>query len=118
MKCVSVVVLTCASSSATREEFFKEFLEQDSADAVKDIHLDALPIERTLGVKRCTETDKFEFRVIQQDRLLTRRGILATICSIYDQLGFDAPIIPIGKTIQQLLCRDCIERYEENLEKL
>ena len=103
---------------SNKREILQGILEQDSADAVKDIHLDALPIERTLGVKRCIETDKFEFRVIQQDRLLTRRGILATICSIYDHMGFDAPIIPIGKTIQQHVCRDRIERYEKILEKL
>ena len=101
-----------------KREILQEISEQDRADAVRDIHLDALPIERSVGVKRCTLTDKFEFRVIQQDRLLTRRGILVTICSIYDKLRFVAPIIPIGKRIQQHLCRDCIERDEQILEKL
>lgn len=103
---------------SNKREILQEILEQARADAVKDVHLDALPIERTLGVKRCIETDNFEFRVIQQDRPLTRRGILATICSIYDQFGFVAPIISIGKRIQQYLCRDRIERDEEILEEL
>ena len=101
-----------------KREILQEILEQDRADAVKDVLLEALPIERTLGVKRCTETKNYEFRVIQEDRPLTRPGILATTCSIYDQLGFVAPIIPIWKRIQQHHCRDRIERDEEILEKL
>ena len=103
---------------SNKREILQEIPEQDRADAVKDLDLDALPIERTLGVQWCIETDNFEFRIILQDRPLTRRGILATVCSIYDPLGFVAPIILIGKRILQHLCRDQIEWDEEIPEEL
>ena len=103
---------------SNKREILQEMPQQDRADAVKDLDLDALPIERTLGVQWCIETDNFEFRIILQDRPLTRQGILATVRSIYDPLGIMAPIILIGKRILQHLCRDQIEWDEEIPEEL
>lgn len=34
------------------------------------------------------ETDAFQFRITLKDRPLTHRGVLATVSSIYDPLGF------------------------------
>ena len=48
----------------------------------------------------------FQFRIILQDRPLTRRGILSTVSSVYDPLGFLAPVILTGRQILQSLCRD------------
>ena len=48
-----------------------------------------------------------------QDRPLTRRGIFATVSSIYDPLGFVAPIILTGKRILQNLCRDKLDWDDE-----
>jgi hypothetical protein len=38
--------------------------------------------------------------------LLTRRGILSTISSIYDPLGLVAPVLLVGKQLLQELCRE------------
>ena len=65
-----------------------------------------LPIEKALGIEWCVESDCFQFRVVLKDRPLTRRGILSTIGSIYDPLGFVAPFTVLGKQILQALCRD------------
>ena len=80
---------------------------EDRAKGIQDLNLeeDALPIERALGVHWCIETDTFEFRIIIQDRPLTRRGILSTISSTYDPIGFLAPLLLPGKGILQELCR-------------
>ncbi len=40
---------------------------------------------------------------------LTRRGILSTISSIYDPLGFVAPVLLVGKQLLQELCRDKVD---------
>ena len=63
-------------------------------------------IERTLGIQWCIESDTFQFRLELKDCPITRRGILATISSVFDPLGFIAPVILIGKKILQILCRD------------
>ena len=50
--------------------------------------------------------DQFQFRVVVKDNPLTRRGVLSTVASVYDPLGFAAPFILIGKQILQQMCRD------------
>jgi hypothetical protein len=71
-----------------------------------DFNHDTPPIERTLGTQWCIESDSFKLRVILQLKPCTRRGILSTISSIYDPLGFAAPFLLTGRQILQDLCRD------------
>lgn len=63
-------------------------------------------VEKALGVKWCVASDQFQFRVIVNERPPTRRGVLSTVASIYDPLGFVAPFILVGKQILQQMCRD------------
>ena len=81
---------------------------EDGAKGVKDLNLhgDILPIERTLGVQWCMESDTFQFQIVLRDRPLTRRGMLSTVSSIHDPLGLIAPVILTGRQIPQGLCRD------------
>ncbi|XP_077983962.1 uncharacterized protein LOC144438690 [Glandiceps talaboti] len=81
------------------------------ASSLKEVNLqtDLLPIERALGVTWCVESDCFQFRIVLRDLPLTRRGVLATISSVYDPLGFAAPVILTGKVILQELCRDNVD---------
>lgn len=65
-----------------------------------------LPIERTLGVEWCVETDNFQFRISLKDAPLTRRGILSTVSSIFDPLGLLAPFILTGRNVLKQLCQD------------
>ena len=67
---------------------------------------DRLPIERTLGTHWCIESVSFQLRITLQDKPLTCRGILSTVSSIYDPLGFVAPLLLKGKQILQDLCRE------------
>ena len=78
------------------------------ADTVKDVELNEqkLPIERALGVQWCVESDTFKFRVVVKEHALTRRGVLSTVCSIFDPLGFIAPTVLEGKIILQMMCKD------------
>lgn len=68
--------------------------------------LGELKIERALGIQWCITSDKFQFRVVVKEHPLTRRGILATVASIFDPLGFLAPFILKGKQILQRMCQD------------
>ena len=88
------------------KEVIRNIPEVDRADDIKELNLDldALPLERTLGVQWCVESDCFEFTIMLQDKPCTRRGILSTISSIFDPIGFVAPLMLEGKSILQELC--------------
>ncbi|XP_028323938.1 uncharacterized protein LOC114476536 [Gouania willdenowi] len=79
-----------------------------------DMALGEPHIERALGVQWCIEADEFQFRVQVKDNPLTRRGVLSTVASVYDPLGFVAPFILIGKQILQTLCKDKVS-WDDNL---
>ena len=108
----------CAKAGIRLHKFvssMKELLEANSPEHRAkgrqdlDLKFDELPIERTLGIMWCVETDCFRFRIMIQDRPLTRRGVQSTVSSVYDPLGFVAPLILVGKQILQDLCRENVD---------
>lgn len=90
------------------KEVFNRISLEDRAVGLKDMNIlcDKLPVERTLGVQWCIESDSFQFRIVFCDRPLTRRGIFSTINSVYDPLGFISPIVLVGKRIHQQMCEE------------
>ena len=74
-----------------------------------DVFCDMVPLERALGVKWCIESDTFRFRIIVQHNSMTRRGVLSTVCSVYDPLGLIAPVVLQGKKILQSLCKERLD---------
>ncbi|KAK3726566.1 hypothetical protein QZH41_001952, partial [Actinostola sp. cb2023] len=93
---------------------------EDRAKDLKELDLQqsSLPLERALGVQWYVENDVFQFKIVIQDKPLTRRGILSTVSSIYDPLGFIAPVVLTGKRILQELTRDKIDWDEPVPETL
>ena len=84
---------------------------KDRSKELKDLDLrhDTLPVQRSLGTYWCIESDTIGFRIELKDKPLTRRGILSTVCSVYDPLGIVSPVILVGKQLLQELCRDGID---------
>lgn len=83
----------------------------DRAEDLKNIDLDLekLPMEQALGIHWCIQSDTFQFCIMLKDRPCTRRGILSTVSSIFDPLGFVTPVLLEGKSILQDLCRDGVD---------
>ena len=81
----------------------------ERAGTFKDLHDGQLPVERALGVRWDVERDKFCFKIEVKSKPLTRRGLLSVVCSLYDPLGFVAPIVFPAKVILQDLCRRRLE---------
>jgi len=81
---------------------------EDRAEEIKNIDLDqdVLPIERALGIQWCIENDCFNFRIMLKDKPCTRRVMLSTVNSIFDPLGFVAPVLLEGKKMLQELCKE------------
>jgi len=94
--------------SSNKKEVIQAVPPEDRAKGLQELDLtrDPLPIERTLGIMWCTQTDSFQFCIVIQDRPLTRGGILSTSISVYDPFGLLAPLILRGKQILQDLCRE------------
>ncbi|XP_053376587.1 uncharacterized protein LOC128547590 [Mercenaria mercenaria] len=78
------------------------------AKDLKNVDLigDNLPVQRTLGVLWCLDSDTVQYEMVSNNRPLTRRGILSTVSSIYDPLGFISPVALSGKQILQQMCAD------------
>lgn len=81
--------------------------EEYRAHGIKFMYLDKdqLPMERALGLWWCVESDTFKFKMTIKDHPCTRRGVLSTVSSVYDPLGFLAPFTLTAKVLLQELCR-------------
>ena len=90
------------------KEVIEAIPSEDRAKGLQDLdrNHDPLPAERTLGIIWCIELDCFQFKIDVQVRPLTRREVLSTVSSVFDPLGFAAPLILVGKQILQDLCRE------------
>lgn len=86
------------------------FLPEERANDLKDLDLgvDPLPLQRSLGVSWNLQTDSFTFQVAEHVKPFTRRGILSAVNSLYDPLGFVAPITMQGKALfRELSSEQC-----------
>jgi len=102
-------VFDSPSGPATDPKFWIQFhksrkLHQSLLDL--DLEKDKLPMQRTLGLHGDMESDTFMFKVAPKDRPNTRRGILSLTSSLYDPLGFVAPVVLPAKKLLQDLCRE------------
>lgn len=61
--------------------------------------MDPLPLQRSLGLPWNLQTDSFTYQVSQEEKPYTQRGVLSTVNSLYDPLGFVAPIVMQGKAL-------------------
>ncbi|PFX11031.1 hypothetical protein AWC38_SpisGene25554, partial [Stylophora pistillata] len=82
--------------------------EDERSKEVRSITLDChnLPIERALGIQWCVQSDCFGFRIVINSKPFTRRGVMSTISSIFDPLGFIAPFTLLAKKLLQDFCRN------------
>ena len=77
------------------------FAAEDQASDLGDLHLhrDAVPVQRSLVVFWDLQTDNFTFRVTDEVKPFTRRGVLSVTNSLYDQLGIAAPVVIKAKML-------------------
>ncbi len=78
--------------------------ESERAPVVKNLDFQDTTLERALGVQWNVTSDNFGYKITIKDMKPSRRGILSTVSSIYDPLGFAAPCILPTKAILQDLC--------------
>ena len=106
--------------TSSHKEVIEAIPIEEQAKGIQSIDLDkeAIPVERALGVQWCVEKDSFHFRIVLKDCPCTRRGILSTVSSIYDPLGFVAPALMEGKKILQERCWEKADWDDSVLENI
>ncbi|XP_026010486.1 uncharacterized protein LOC113013640 [Astatotilapia calliptera] len=89
-------------------QVMEAFPVEDRAKDLKDLDLgvDPLPVQRSLGLCWNLQSDSFTYQVSNESKPFTRRGVLSTVNSLYDPLGFAAPIIMQGKALLRELSSD------------
>ncbi|KAF4514245.1 UNVERIFIED_CONTAM: hypothetical protein B566_EDAN019534, partial [Ephemera danica] len=79
--------------------------EKDKAMQTGVFELLKVPAQSALGVRWNTESDTLEIILNLPDRPHSRRGILGCVSSLYDPLGFVAPMTLVPRQLLQELCR-------------
>lgn len=90
-----------ASNSAA---VIKAFQPSDHAAEFRDLNLgqDNPSVQRSLGLRWNLLNDSFGLQVSCADKPFTKRGVLSVVNSLYDPLGFVAPLTVQGKFLLRL----------------
>ena len=79
----------------------ESFASNDYSDSI--VCIDPNPVPKTLGVVWDTVTDEVSVRMNIPDRPFTRRGVLATVNTVFDPLGLACPVVLGGRQFQRQL---------------
>ncbi|XP_062611017.1 uncharacterized protein LOC134272834, partial [Saccostrea cucullata] len=82
-------------------ELMNHFPNQDLSKEIQDLNFteEYLPFHQSLGLKWNLQTDSFMFNIPLETKPFTKRGILSVINSIFDPIGFIAPVKIKGKML-------------------
>lgn len=85
--------------------------DKDRAKEIKDLDLstDELPVQRSLGVSWNIMSDTFTFHVPQNQKPFTCRVVLSVVNSLFDPLGFLAPVTVKGRLLLRQLSNSDLE---------
>ncbi|XP_030053401.1 uncharacterized protein LOC115466351 isoform X1 [Microcaecilia unicolor] len=103
--------LTLHKITSISPEVMRTFPAEDHAKDLKDLDLklDNPPLQRSLGLHWDLKKDIFTFQVSTQEKPYTHRGVLSTVNSLYDPLGFVAPVIIQGRSLLRELSQSTDE---------
>ncbi|XP_068238440.1 uncharacterized protein [Palaemon carinicauda] len=89
----------------------KAFPANDLASNLKDLdpEADSKPLQCCLGLSWDVNTDEFLFQLSSENKPVTWRVIFSTVNSIYDPLGFLAPLIIYGKLLLRKLVSETVD---------
>ena len=70
-----------------------------------DLKSESLPLNRALGIHWDFEHDIINFVFGKGEQPGNRKGVLSSIPTVYDPLGFASPLLLPGREINQELCK-------------
>ena len=90
---------------SNEKEVLQDTEEVERVSGTRDLNLQALPVERALGVQWDADADMLVYDVKRMCHPTTQRGLLGDVCSVYDPLGLLTPFTIRGKRLVQDLTR-------------
>ena len=90
--------------------------DSERVAGLQDLNLQALPIERTLGVLWDVNNDEFTYSMKPNIQPLTRRGLLSAVSAIYDPMRLITPFTIRGRKLIQDLVREKVS-WDEPLSE-
>ena len=118
-ECVTESLAACGFNltkfTSTSKDLMAVVPKEDWSKELKscDLDYDNTTMERALGLKWRIESDSFGYSIKLEDKPLTRRGLLSTICSLYDPLGFSSPVILPAKKMLREVCQSSNLTWDE-----
>ena len=85
------------------KEVLQTMPDSERAASLQDLKCHALPVERTRGGGLWDVNTDITFTTKLTSSLLTRRGLLGAVCSMYGPMGFITPLTVRGKRLVQVL---------------
>ena len=95
---------------SNKEEVIQEFPTEQLAKTLENIEIGhKLPVHRSLGLRWDLSRDTFFFDAPMDEKPYTRRGVLSVINSLFDPIGFMAPVTIQGKLILRDLMKGNVD---------
>ena len=91
--------------TSNSNKVLRVFPQEELANPSINLDLHELPIGRTLGLHWVALADNLQFKVAPTNKPPAKRGILSTVSSLFDPLGFLGPFLLPAKVILQQLWR-------------
>ncbi|XP_021369213.1 uncharacterized protein LOC110460560 [Mizuhopecten yessoensis] len=99
--------------ASNSEVVLNAFEPIDLAKNIKDLHLntDTPPLQRSLGLNWNIMSDTFTFKTAAgiNDKPYTRRWVLSVVNSLFDPIGFVAPVVIKGKLLLRNLMSNSLD---------
>ena len=78
-----------------------KFATSELADNLQELNLssDSMPVQSSLGLLWDIQRDVFVYKFMDSGKPITKRGVLSVVHSLFDPMGFLAPVIIVGKLI-------------------
>ncbi|KAK6168072.1 hypothetical protein SNE40_021971 [Patella caerulea] len=91
--------------NSNSKEVLSTFPAEKLEEKTIDLDFDQLSKTKALGIQWNVENDTLGFDVVDLQKPNTMRGVLSTICSVFDPLNIIAPVLLPAKLIMQELWR-------------
>ena len=87
--------------ASNNKEVLSKFAPSELADNLQELNMrsDSMPMQSSLGLLWDIQNDVFVYRFVGSDKPVTKRGILSVVNSLFDPMGFLAPVIIVGKLL-------------------